>query len=90
MSASKKGLLLGCVLYFALLIWVFWMHSTKPANEFIILGILGLPLNLIFFVFAGDSWSDIGQDVAIIGLGFIQYGCVGFLIGKALEKSWTK
>jgi len=39
-------------------------------------------------VFAGDSWSDFTQVVAIVGLGFIQYGGVGLVIGKALDKSW--
>lgn len=90
MKSSTKGLIAGCVGYAVLLVFVFWLHFSKPADEFILLGIAGLPLNLIFFWLAKGIWSDQAQLFVICALGFIQYGGVGYLVGKALHKGWSR
>jgi hypothetical protein len=50
------------------------------------LAIVGLPVNLIFHMLADTSWGAFAQATLLGLLGLLQYGGIGYFLGRAFAK----
>jgi len=78
------GLAFGAVVA-ACLIW----YAFLPSDQLLLVSILALPADLLFFAIAivAKDWPAAVQMSVIGLLGFLQYGTIGYLIGRVLSKT---
>jgi hypothetical protein len=86
MSGAKKGLLIGCLIYGLAFLVLVGAHLFQHHDELIILGILGMPLNLLFFALTGPGWGVVPQTAVVGLLGLVQYGALGYLLGRQFAR----
>ena len=85
-NRPKIGLLVGCFIYAALFCVLLAGYIFYPRDQLLMLAIVGLPVNLIFYALADSSWGTFAQATALGLLGLLQYGGFGYLLGRAFAK----
>jgi len=58
-----------------------------PGDQIILLSIVALPTDIVFFALAPNNWGLWQQTVAIAFLGALQYGVVGYIVGRLIGVS---
>ena len=82
-NRARIGLFTGCLIYGALFCVLLASYVQHPRDQLPMLGIVGLPVNLIFYMLADASWGAFTQATLLGLLGLLQYGGIGYFLGRA-------
>jgi hypothetical protein len=69
---------------------LFWSYLEQPGDQVILLSIIALPTDILFFFVARSDWSAGTQFAFISLLGFVQYGLLGVLVSSWIAKRREK
>jgi len=84
MSCKKKCALVLALVYTVLFFVLLTSYYINHRDELILLSIVGLPLDMLFFIFADGNWSGNTQAALLGILGLIQYASIGYVAGLAV------
>jgi hypothetical protein len=87
MRTSTKGALIGAGAFAVVSVAFATWYVMRPGDQFTFLFILGMPLDIPGLAIMTNEWGIWQQTGTIAVLGMLQYGALGYAVGRALKSA---
>jgi hypothetical protein len=75
-----RGFAVGALGFLAVAVSLLAWNALVPGDQLILLSLLAIPADFLFFWLASATWGKLWQALAIGLLGMVQYGLLGYFM----------